>query len=108
MRELYSILELRPGASRDEIRAAYVRLARQNHPDVCPNDTEAAERFRKIHYAYETLSNQPEPNYNDIPGQSIIEMLEGYGILMPGTSATIIALGTHAQKIRLAFQGARR
>jgi curved DNA-binding protein CbpA len=50
----YDILGVSRDATPDEIRAAYRRLAKQNHPDVNP-DPAANERFIAIQQAYETL-----------------------------------------------------
>jgi len=53
---LYQILELKPDASLNDIKAAYRRLAKIWHPDK--NDApEAAEKFKQINQAYEVLSN---------------------------------------------------
>lgn len=51
---LYRVLLIEESATDHEIRSAYRRLARQWHPDVCKEDN-AAEMFRKIKDAYETL-----------------------------------------------------
>jgi molecular chaperone DnaJ len=53
--DLYIILGVKREASDAEIKRAYRRLARQLHPDINPGDREAAERFRQILHAYETL-----------------------------------------------------
>ncbi len=55
--DLYKVLEVSKGASQDEIRRSYRRLARKYHPDANPGDKEAEERFKGIQHAYETLSN---------------------------------------------------
>ena len=53
---LYSILGLQKGASPEEIKAAYKRLAKEVHPDsIGHNDPAAAERFQQISHAYNTL-----------------------------------------------------
>ena len=44
-------------ASADEIRRAYRKLAKQNHPDLNPGDRAAEERFKSISAAYELLSD---------------------------------------------------
>jgi len=49
------VLELEVDASFDEIKATWRRLAKANHPDVKPNDGEAARRFQAIQTAYEVL-----------------------------------------------------
>ena len=48
-------LGLESDASFDEIRAAWRALAKENHPDVAPNDPEAAKRFQQIQAAYDVL-----------------------------------------------------
>jgi DnaJ-class molecular chaperone len=53
-RDYYEILGVPRDASADDIRSAYRRLARQNHPDV-NSDPEAEERFKEIAEAYEVL-----------------------------------------------------
>lgn len=55
--DLYGALGVKKGATRDEIRAAYRKLARKYHPDANPDDKNAEERFKKIQHAYEVLSN---------------------------------------------------
>jgi curved DNA-binding protein CbpA len=45
-----ALLELKPGASKEEVKAAYRRLARQHHPD-CGGDP---AKFKEIQAAYET------------------------------------------------------
>ncbi|MGZ8566683.1 MAG: molecular chaperone DnaJ [Actinomycetota bacterium] len=55
-RDLYQVLGLSRGASDDDIRKAYRRLARELHPDV-NRDPSAEERFKEIAGAYEILSD---------------------------------------------------
>ena len=59
-RSPYEVLEIRPGSSKEEIRAAYRRLVQQYHPDrvatLAPEFRELAEqRMKEINAAYEQL-----------------------------------------------------
>lgn len=54
--DLYEVLGIPRTATEDEIRAAFRRLA-YLHPDRCPGDPTAVERFAKISGAYATLSD---------------------------------------------------
>jgi molecular chaperone DnaJ len=55
--DLYIVLGVNRGATLDEIKRAYKRLARRYHPDINPGDRLAAQQFREISEAYETLSD---------------------------------------------------
>ncbi|RIA45634.1 DnaJ-like protein [Hephaestia caeni] len=50
-----AVLELEPDADFAEVRTAYRRLAKANHPDTNPNDAEAAARFQAVQAAYDVL-----------------------------------------------------
>ena len=53
----YAILGVSRDAGVEEIRRAYVALARRTHPDVRGDDPEAAEHMRRINLAWEMLSD---------------------------------------------------
>ncbi|MFB6264087.1 MAG: DnaJ C-terminal domain-containing protein [Bradymonadaceae bacterium] len=53
----YTELGVSPGASQDEIKEAYRRLALKYHPDRNPDDEAAAERFKRISRAYQILGD---------------------------------------------------
>ncbi|MBS0233311.1 MAG: J domain-containing protein [Proteobacteria bacterium] len=55
--DLYDILGVSRGATEDEIRSAFRKLAKANHPDVNPDNSAAAERFKKITAANDILSD---------------------------------------------------
>jgi len=55
--DYYAILGVPRNAKEEEIKKAYRRLARKNHPDVNPGDKQAEERFKKIQQAYDVLSD---------------------------------------------------
>jgi molecular chaperone DnaJ len=56
-RDLYQVLGVDPGASPEEIKKAYRRLAREHHPDVNDGAPHAEQRFKEINLAYQTLSD---------------------------------------------------
>ena len=53
-RDLYEVLGLSKGASKDEIKSAYRRLAKQYHPDL-NHEPDAAEKFKEVQEAYDIL-----------------------------------------------------
>ena len=56
-RDYYEVLGVPRGATIEEIKKAYRRLARKHHPDVNPGDKSAGERFKEINEAHEVLSD---------------------------------------------------
>ena len=56
-RDLYDVLGVSRGASNDEIRKAYRKLAKKFHPDMNPGDKKAEEKFKEITAAHEVLSD---------------------------------------------------
>ena len=55
--ECYGILRLQPGASADDVRQAFRRLAKELHPDQNPA-ADAHEQFVRLHEAYERLKSR--------------------------------------------------
>ena len=56
-RDYYEVLGIQKGASEDEIKKAYRRMAKQYHPDLHPGDKEAEAHFKEVGEAYEVLSD---------------------------------------------------
>jgi molecular chaperone DnaJ len=63
--DYYEALAINRGASADEIRKAYRRLARKHHPDLNPGDKAAEERFKKVQEAYDVLSDPKKKEMYD-------------------------------------------
>ncbi|MGI8702488.1 MAG: molecular chaperone DnaJ [Nocardioidaceae bacterium] len=56
-KDFYKVLGVSKGASADDIKKSYRKLARANHPDSKPGDAAAEERFKEISEAYSVLSD---------------------------------------------------
>jgi molecular chaperone DnaJ len=56
-KDYYSTLGVKKGATPDEIRKAFRKLARKYHPDVNPNDKKSEEKFKEISEANDVLSD---------------------------------------------------
>jgi DnaJ family protein C protein 7 len=57
-KDYYKILGIEKDATEQQIKKAYRKLAIVHHPDKNPGDEEAAERFKEIQEAHETLSDE--------------------------------------------------
>ena len=53
----YAVLGLEPGATDDEIKKKYRTLVKQYHPDLHPDDPEAARKMSEINDAYERIKS---------------------------------------------------
>ncbi|KAI9128227.1 hypothetical protein K1719_001220 [Acacia pycnantha] len=84
---LYDVLGISMGASGNEIKAAYRKLARTCHPDVVSmNQKEtSANEFMKIHSAYSTLSDPNKRAQYD-------RQLYGHSRRSPLTSSNIASM----------------
>ena len=69
-KSLYDTLGVSQGASADEIKKAYRRLARKYHPDI-NKEAEAEDKFKEINAAYEILSDKSKKSQYDQYGDSM-------------------------------------
>lgn len=67
-KDYYKVLGVARGASADDIKKAFRKLARKYHPDVNPGDKKAEEKFKEINEAYEVLSDPEKRNRYDTLG----------------------------------------
>jgi molecular chaperone DnaJ len=67
-RSPYEILGVAKNATAEEIKKAYRKLARENHPDRNPGDAAAEERFKEIQGAYDVLSDPDKRKQYDTFG----------------------------------------
>ena len=56
-RDYYEVLGLKKGATDEEIKKAYRKAAKENHPDLHPGDKDAEARFKEANEAYAVLSD---------------------------------------------------
>jgi len=63
--DYYSILGIKRDAKEADIKKAYRRLARKNHPDINPGDKLAEDRFKRIQEAYDVLSDPKKRSIYD-------------------------------------------
>lgn len=77
-KDYYKILGIEKDADENGIKKAYRKAAIIHHPDKNPGDTDAAERFKDISEAYETLSD-PEKRARYDSGEDLIDPMEGFG-----------------------------
>ena len=68
VKDPYKTLGVAKNASDDDIKKAYRKLARENHPDRNPNDAAAEERFKDIQGAYDVLSDPDKRKAYDSGG----------------------------------------
>ena len=77
--DYYDILGVNKGASSDEIKKAYRKMALKYHPDKNPDNKTAEDKFKKAAEAYEVLSNADKKARYDQYGHQAFEGGGGFG-----------------------------
>lgn len=78
-RDYYEVLGLQKGASDDEIKKAYRKLAKKYHPDMNPGDAEAERNFKEVNEAYDVLSDSDKKAKYDQYGHAAFDPASGFG-----------------------------
>jgi len=76
-RDYYEVLGVQKGASKDEIKKAYRKLAIQFHPDKNPGNKGAEDRFKEATEAYEVLADEKKRSAYDQFGHAGVDGMGG-------------------------------
>lgn len=78
-RDYYEVLGVDKSASKDDIKKAYRKITKENHPDLHPGDKACEERFKEANEAYEVLSDEDKKKKYDQYGHAAFDPNAGFG-----------------------------
>ena len=78
-RDYYDALGLKKGASEEEIKKAFRKMAMKYHPDRNPGDKTAEEKFKEVNEAYSVLSDPDKKSKYDRFGFAGVDPSQGAG-----------------------------
>lgn len=78
-KDYYEVLGLKKGATAEEIKKAYRKLARKYHPDVNPGDKDSERKFKEIGEAYDVLGDPKKKETYDRFGHAGFDQQYGPG-----------------------------
>ena len=78
-RDFYEVLGVNKDATADEIKKAYRKITKENHPDLHPGAKACEERFKEANEAYEVLSDQDKRQKYDRFGMAAFDPNAGAG-----------------------------
>jgi molecular chaperone DnaJ len=100
-KDYYKTLGVAKGASADEIKKSYRKLARKYHPDANEGDSKAEERFKEISEAYNVLSDEKRRKEYD----EARSLFGSGGVRMPGAGGPAGAGGGYGFDLGDLFGG---